>query len=438
MLLFFFSPLLLVAAAWPWSPMLEPTAELSSHESVRLRNGVEMPATGLGTAGVREATIAAALAAGYRLIDTAMAKEWYDEGAAAAALHTASIARGDVFVTTKLHAKHHGYESALAHVRASALRFGGYVDLVLLHHPVCWLPMCDPKKVAGTWRDSWRALESALSATPPLVRAIGVSNFDRPTLHELLDSVASSPATWPMVVQNWMDPLHQDRAVRELCAARGIAFTAYSTLGTQHVMRGAPHNPVLKSPLLTSIGAAHGVSAAATALRWALQRGCAIIPRSTHPVHLAANRDLDFTLTSAELSAIDSLDGTDTSTEASGSSSDSEGGARRDGPPDRPVQLRATFVNQGEDSLSIAWIDHEGTAHTVVPAWDPGRTVQLSTFPDHTFAARDSDGRTLRSWTVPVASTLARGSSGAATPVVFTYRGGSAARRSASSTGDEL
>ena len=414
-----FSPLLLIATAWPWSSTLA-SAELASHESVRLRNGVEMPAVGLGTAGqVGSATIVAALEAGYTLIDTAMAKEWYDEGAAASALSTASgVARGDIFITTKLHAKHHGYTQALKRVRASALMFGGYVDLVLLHHPVCWLPMCDPKKAVGTWRDSWRALENALSTTPPLVRAIGVSNFDRPTLLELLDSVASSTATWPMVVQNWMDPLHQDRAVRELCAARGIAFTAYSTLGTQHIMRGAATNPVLTSPVLTSIGAAHGVSAAATALRWALQRGCAIIPRSTHPVHLAANRDLDFTLTSAELDLIDSLDGTDP--DSFGSSS--EGGARRDGSADRLDPLSATFVNRGDDPLSIVWIDGEGAAHTVAARWDPGRTLQISTFPRHTFEARDSDGRTLRAWTVPVPP-LAHGSSNAATPVVFTYLG---------------
>ena len=278
---------------------------------VVLSNEVTMPAVGFGTAGgIDSAAIVRALASGYVAIDSAMAPEWYDESAAAAAIHASGLQRHEVFVTTKLHARHHGNVSAERRVRASAALFDGYIDLLLLHHPECWLPMCDPAAVEGTWQDSWRVLERALHATPPLARAIGVSNFEAWRLRELLDRVATKLAP-PMVVQNWMDPLHQDREVRALCAARGVAYTAYSTLGAQHTMRsGGGPNPVLTSPTLLTIGDAHGKSAAQVALRWALQSGAMVIPRTRSAARLVENREgLDFELSAEEVSTINVLDG---------------------------------------------------------------------------------------------------------------------------------
>ena len=109
-----------------------------------------------------------------------------------------------------------------------------------------------------------------------------------------------------------MDPLHQERALRRLCAAHGVQFQAYSSLGTQHAGRTGGANPVLKHPAVAALAEEAGRAPAQVVLRWALQRGAAVIPRSTKPRHIAANRALhDFSLTEAQLRAVDALDGQD-------------------------------------------------------------------------------------------------------------------------------
>ena len=106
-----------------------------------------------------------------------------------------------------------------------------------------------------------------------------------------------------------MEALHQERALRRLCAAHGVQFQAYSSLGTQHAGRTGGANPVLKHPAVAAL-AEEARAPAQVVLRWALQRGAAVIPRSTKPRHIAANRALhDFSLTEAQLRAVDALDG---------------------------------------------------------------------------------------------------------------------------------
>lgn len=179
-----------------------------------------------------------------------------------------------------------------------------YLDAFLLHYPQCFGNLCQHEP-QGTWRDSWRALE-ALYAKGTL-RAIGVSNFAPSQLDELLQFAHVKPH----IVQSWMDPLHQERPLRALCAKHGVLFQAYSTLGTQH---RTSFNPVLKHPVLSRIGSDIGKSPAQVALRWAVQHGAAVIPRSRSPIRMKGNLQLDqFTLTEAQMGAIDALDGTDPS-----------------------------------------------------------------------------------------------------------------------------
>ncbi|CAM9654184.1 unnamed protein product [Discosporangium mesarthrocarpum] len=128
----------------------------------------------------------------------------------------------------------------------------------------------------------------------------------------------------PAMVQNWMDPFHQDRAVRQLCAKNGIAYTSYSTLGGQWVYRSSPPgpNPVSTSPTLQAIAKAHGdVSVQAVVLSWALQEGAVVLPRSTNASHMLENLqvfqtgerpgegDIAVFLTDVEMDAIRALDG---------------------------------------------------------------------------------------------------------------------------------
>ena len=280
----------------------------TGNRTVRLSNGVEMPTVGFGCAGyVRKPALLEALAAGYRLFDTAQATEWYLEDELGAALAEAPhVNRSELFLTSKLHPRDLGEQPTLdAFPRSLARLRTTYLDAFLLHYPACFGSLCATPP-AGTWRESWRALEALYDQGR--IRALGVSNFAPSQLRELLEWARVGPH----LVQSWMDPLHQERALRRLCAAHGVQFQAYSSLGTQHAGRTGGANPVLKHPAVAALAEEAGRAPAQVVLRWALQRGAAVIPRSTKPRHIAANRALhDFSLTEAQLRAVDALDGQD-------------------------------------------------------------------------------------------------------------------------------
>ncbi|CAM9556010.1 unnamed protein product [Ectocarpus sp. 12 AP-2014] len=282
--------------------------KLPSH--VQLNNGVIIPRIGFGTAGLGQATeeaVAVALTAGYRHIDTAQAQEWYREEAVGRALKQATLTETDlspreeegesftetsgatllprehVFVTTKIHPRDYGAERLGIMVEASSSNLQG-VDLLLLHAPFCWPGSCPVNP--APWQDAWRQLEDLYSKGA--VRAIGVSNFSESLLRELLGMATVTPAA----VQNWMDPFHQDRAVRALCAEHGIAYIAYSTLGGQWAHRpssSSSPNPVSTDPTLIAIASAHGTSVQTVALSWALQSGAIILPRSSNLDRIKGN-----------------------------------------------------------------------------------------------------------------------------------------------------
>lgn len=307
---------------------------------VLLSNGVEMPRVGLGTAArLGTETVALALAAGVKLVDTARATEWYDEDAVARAV--ARFNRSDVFVVTKLHPRDHGTESCRRAIADSAAKFGGYVDLFLLHYEKCWPGFCTQ---TGTWQESWRVMEASSS-----VRSIGVSNFA--DLTELLAFARAGPH----VVQNWMDPFHQDRATRALCKDRGIVYMSYSTLGTQWGL-----NPVKESPVLRRIARAHDATVYAVTLAWALSRDAIVIPRASKPDHIRSNANLDLALSNAELEEIDALDGT-------------------------AHQRRAVF--RTDRPADLYWVDDHGK-HVKVATLDPARDTSIDTYHGHSFIAR--------------------------------------------------
>lgn len=132
---------------------------------------------------------------------------------------------------------------------------------------------------------------------------VGVSNFDVRQLESLLAFSTIMPA----VVQASSEPLNQNRALRKLCSDAGVAFTAYSSLGTQY---GRATSPVLNAAPVLAAAAMHNVSPAQVVLRWALDGGQAVVPRSASEAHQRQNLDLDFFLTVEERAAIDALDGT--------------------------------------------------------------------------------------------------------------------------------
>lgn len=274
---------------------------------VALSNGVRMPTVGFGCAGqVPRGPLGEAISLGYRLFDTSQAVEWYRESELGAAINASNANRSEVFLTSKLHPRDLGEQSTLRAFPSSLRNLHtSYLDAFLLHYPRCFGSLCGPLPPEGTWRDAWRALETLYERGE--VRAIGVSNFGTQELGELL----SIARVRPHVVQSWMDPLHQERPLRELCATHGVLFQAYSTLGTQWAGRGIRINPVLKHPVLGRIAREIGRSTAQVALRWAVQHGVAVIPRSMKPRNMAANLHIfDFELTSEQMAEIDALDGT--------------------------------------------------------------------------------------------------------------------------------
>ncbi|MFE2071560.1 aldo/keto reductase [Streptomyces misionensis] len=256
--------------------------------SVTLNNGVEIPQLGFGVFQVPDeqttAAVTSALEAGYRSIDTAAI--YGNETGVGRALAAAALPREELFVTTKVWNADQGYDATLRAFDASLAKLGlDYVDLYLIH----W-----PTPARDLYRDSWRALERL--AEEGRIRAAGVSNFQPDHLERLLDGATLIPA----VNQIELHPGLQQAALRAFHAEHKIATEAWSPLA-----QGA----VLDDPAITDIAARHGKSPAQVVIRWHLQLGNIVIPKSVTPARIRENLDVfDFALSEQEMTAIAALD----------------------------------------------------------------------------------------------------------------------------------
>jgi diketogulonate reductase-like aldo/keto reductase len=268
---------------------------------VTLNNGIEMPVLGLGVLGPSDETsdaVAAALACGYRMVDTAAA--YGNERAVGYAIRNGPVVREDVFVITKLWMTQYG-DRARAGFEASLDRLNmDYVDLYLLHWPV-------PSVFDQTLK-AYRAAERLLSEG--LVRAIGVCNFEP----DHLDSLVAATDIVPAVNQVELHPFFTQRAVQAADARLGTVTQAWSPLGGVYGYRrssGAddPSASPLDHPVVKEIALRHHKTCAQVVLRWHLQVGVAVIPKSFRPDRIAENRDVfDFVLSPDEVEAISDLD----------------------------------------------------------------------------------------------------------------------------------
>lgn len=256
-------------------------------ETVTLSNGVKMPVLGYGVYQVTpeecERCVLDALAAGYRLLDTA--QSYFNEEQVGSAIRRSGVPREEIFLTTKVWVEHYGYEAARASVLESMRKLKtDYLDLVLLHQPF------------ADYYGAYRALEKLYEEGK--IRAIGVSNFYPDRLVDL----ASFARIRPMVNQVEIHPYHQQQEAKHWMDKYGVQAEAWAPFGEG---RGG----LFRDPVLTEIGQKHGKTAAQVVLRWHLQRGVVAIPKSVRPERMRENIDVfDFALSAEEMERIGALD----------------------------------------------------------------------------------------------------------------------------------
>jgi 2,5-diketo-D-gluconate reductase A len=264
------------------------TPETDQVPRLQMRGGSNIPQLGFGVFQVppaeTEVAVARALESGYRHIDTAAA--YRNEAGVGAAVRASGLGRDEVFITTKCFNDDHGYDRATQALHASLKRLElEQVDLYLIHWPV---PSQD------LYVETWRAFIDLRDQG--LIRAIGVSNFQPAHLRRLVQETGEVPA----INQIELHPYLQQHGLRREHEELGILTEAWSPLA-----QGA----VLDDPVILEIAREHGRTPAQVVIRWHLQIGNVVIPKSVTPARIAENYDVfDFELTNAEVKAIDGLD----------------------------------------------------------------------------------------------------------------------------------
>lgn len=256
--------------------------------SLTLASGVRVPLLGLGTWPMNDdeatVTVAEALRLGYRHLDTA--ENYGNERGVGEGLRRAGLPREEVFITTKFNRQWHSVDGARQACEASLARLGvDYIDLLLVHWP-------NPDQ--GRYVEAFQGLVKLQEAGK--VRAIGTSNFKPAHLQRLFDE-----GLVPHLNQIQLDPWHHRDDLLAIHHQKGIATGAWRPLGCGNAM--------LADPVITAIATAHARTPAQVVLRWIVQQGIIATPKSANPLRLAQNLDIfGFTLSPAEMAALDTLD----------------------------------------------------------------------------------------------------------------------------------
>ncbi len=257
-------------------------------EFVTLNNGVKMPKEGFGVFQVPdpaqcEQAVLDAIASGYRLIDTAAA--YMNEKAVGEAIKKCGVPREELFITTKLWVQDAGYEEAKKAIQTSLDNLGfSYLDLYLIHQPM------------GDYIGAYRAMEEAYKEGR--LKAIGVCNFYPARLADLCETVDVMPA----VNQVELHPFFQQENALALMKEYGVVPEAWGPFAEGN-------HGIFTHPVLTKIGEKYGKSAAQAALRWNVQRGVVVIPKSVHKDRMEQNMDIwDFELSAEDMAEIAKLD----------------------------------------------------------------------------------------------------------------------------------
>lgn len=265
-------------------------------ESYRLANGVQIPKLGLGTWFIEDDKAAQAVrdavAAGYRLIDTAQA--YGNERGVGEGVRTCGLPREQLFVTSKVAAEAKSYEAAAQSIDETLAKMGlEYLDMMIIHSPQPWAEFRVENRYFAENKEVWRALEDAYEAGK--LRAIGVSNFLQDDLENLLEGCRIKP----MVNQILLHIANTDKALLEYCRAQGILVEAYSPIA---------HGEALKNPAITRMAEKYGVTPAQLCIRYVLQLGTVALPKTANPAHMRDNSAVDFQISPEDMQTLEAME----------------------------------------------------------------------------------------------------------------------------------
>ncbi|GAA5189442.1 aldo/keto reductase [Arthrobacter gyeryongensis] len=264
------------------------------NETYILANGVEIPKLGLGTWFIDDDKAAdavkAAVGIGYRNIDTAQA--YGNERGVGEGIRTSGVARGELFVSTKLAAEIKDYDGAVAAIDGSLEKLGlDYIDLMLIHSPQPWDDFRGGEYAEGN-RQAWRALEEVHAAGK--IRAIGVSNF----LQEDIENILSSATLVPHVNQLLVHAGNTPSELLAYCKSKDILVQAYSPIA---------HGEILKNAEVQAMAGTYGVTVPQLCIRFTLQLGAVPLPKTANPEHMRSNAEVDFEISEEDMATLRDL-----------------------------------------------------------------------------------------------------------------------------------
>lgn len=264
-------------------------------ETYTLNNGVKMPKLGLGTwlmddEEAEKATLEA-IKLGYRLIDTAQA--YGNEVGVGKGIKESGISREELFITTKVEAEHKDYESAKRSIDESLEKLGlDYVDQVIIHSPQPWKEFRRENRYFEENKEVWKALEDAYEEKK--VRSIGVSNFKVDDLENILESCEIKPMVNQVLAHITNTPFE----VIDFCQKNDILVEAYSPIA---------HGAILSNPEVLKVADQYNVSIAQICLKYDIQLGMVVLPKTANPEHMKANTELNFTISESDMNLLKNL-----------------------------------------------------------------------------------------------------------------------------------
>jgi diketogulonate reductase-like aldo/keto reductase len=265
-------------------------------DTFTLSNGVEIPKLGLGTWMIDDADVGQAvqkaMEIGYRHVDTAQA--YQNERGVAEGIRASGVAREEIFVTTKLAAEVKSYEKAVAAIDGSLRTMDlDYIDLMIIHSPQPWAEFRGEDRHFEGNREAWRALEEAYAAGK--LRAIGLSNFERPDVENILESCSVEPMVNQILAHISNTPFELIRYTQD----RGILVEAYSPIA---------HGALLENQQVASIADKYGASVPQLSIRYVLQLGLLPLPKTANPAHMKDNTDVHFTISDEDMKTLKNVE----------------------------------------------------------------------------------------------------------------------------------